>query len=298
MTKSKMQISLKMLNPLDELCFVNVTDEEFDAEELQYLGLPKSLLKKFKLNHKPLNGVSQESPSQPLMIKNGNVFPPCITEFKFTDIFDLKMTSNYIAYSRSKMPEYVRKLKNCLVFDMTGNIGCDAANFAYTFEKNDVNSSVFVCEFEKMKADCLKFNLRTFKNVYVFAGDSMVLLQAIKNKDVEVIKNMLISDNTDFDYEINELLKLKVVVNIDPPFGKDYDKTKATCPLEFNDEPVIKCLAKNRCSRFTTYIIKSPHNWDMYQKYTFKRVTVYTLKSSYYYNIITPSELLKVSKLL
>lgn len=220
---------------------------------------------------------------------NGIIFPKFISKFYFTDIMDLKMASNYKQFCDSGFSKHLKMLSyfenDFNLFDMTGNIGCDAVNFATVLNTN----TIFTCEFEKEKAQCLKKNCEKMNNIFVFSGDSDILLNHIINKDITKIIEMCISENK---HRLKKsLFENKWVINIDPPFGEDYDKSNETCTLEFCGQEILKYLKKydvKFSKNVIEYIIKSPSNWDRLVKNDMDKFEINYVKtrhSDFFYNV-------------
>ena len=266
---------------------------------------------------------NSKKPEQYFICSNDSIFPPSINKFYYTNNFDLKLTAKYASFANainnsdasnnfniynaeSNMSNYVLKHlqryeSSTIIVDMTGNIGCDTANFAFTLP----NQFIFTCEIEKSKVYCLKGNLKSLKNNYIFWGDSTKLLKAVLNKDTKIIKSMLSRTSRNKKLKllniINELEKYKIIVLIDPPFGSDYRKYSDSTKLEFCGSDILDYLYEfNKIaeSKILKYIIKCPRNWDRLKEINeklksfdneyIKLIFSPTSKNGLYYAILEP----------
>jgi hypothetical protein len=170
---------------------------------------------------------------------------------------------------------------------MTANIGCDAANYAYILP----DTIIFTCEIDKAKIKCLKYNLKPFKNVYIFEGNSTKLLEALFKQDLVTINQMSVSRTI-----TNDIFKYQIVVNIDPPFSDDYKSNISK--LTFDNKDIIDYCYEHKSTSIKSYIIKSPQLWNVRQIYNLSGVKVLTNHSCFYYNFMNKTDLTKIYKLL
>lgn len=258
-------------------------------------------------------------------LKDFLIFPSNISYFHYTCLKDLSMTSKYISFSNTITPianynlyntelnmekfliENLSDLESTIIIDMTGNIGCDSANFAYTLP----NQIIFTCEINYDKIYCLNENLKIFKNNFIFYGNSIDLLEATLNKNISTIKSMFSKIQSQKEDLLNDILnefdKYRIIILIDPPFGPFYHKDGSSTKLEFSKNEVtyeilnyFNIINDKFNSKIFKYIIKCPVNWDRLQEFksegmdfndndNIKLIYAPTLKSGYYYVIINPT---------
>lgn len=270
----------------------------------------KRFEKKFekRFEKKPVNSwpepETQSDGSLKIDNSRGFIFPQDVKEIYYKETFDLRMTSNFKQFKESDFPKHLDLLSYLIndfcVFDMTGNIGCDAVNIS-TILKDVV---VFTCELDKLKATCMMKNCSGYGNIFVFNGDSDKLLKSILTNQLEEVLKMCISSNKTELTE--EILKKRWLINIDPPFGKDYKKENNFAPLEFNEIEILQYLNNIDLvysDRVIEYVVKSPLNWDRVVRAApgmngWKRYAVYTKNSGFFYNVFSSFELREFSPMI
>lgn len=244
--------------------------------------------------------------------REGFVFPYFIKEYYYTDVFDLKMTSNYKQFEASGFSKHLKLLSYFIndfnVIDMTGNIGCDAVNMSTALRSN----SIFTCELDELKAKCLQRNCENCKNIFVFSGNSDILLKYMLEENLSGIMEMCISKNK--TRITKEMLSKKLLINIDPPFGETYNKLNPACELEFCGKDILDYFYEydvKYSDKILEYIIKSPTNWnhatilnknhDSLKSFNsfieYGICYVNTSKSGFIYNLYTSYELRKSHKM-
>lgn len=200
---------------------------------------------------------------------NGFVFPKSVQRIHYTDILDLKMTTNYKQFKESGFAKHLKKINKysdkLIIFDMTGNIGCDAVNFAECFK----NKFIFTCELSKIKAECLKNNVETFDNIIVFNDNSSNLLKAYFENDINYILDHCLN-KSDINFFKN-LIGYNVLFNIDPPFGEEYDKDNEYTELVFDGKDIMKYLKdidNKYGDKIIQYILKAPLNFKISKQHS------------------------------
>lgn len=239
------------------------------------------------------------------------VFPKTIQTIYYTNVMDLRMTSNYKQFRYSGFSKYLKSIDKCtnnlIIFDATGNIGCDAVNFHECFK----DKLIFTCEIDKLKAECIKLNTKKYSDsIIVFNDNSTHLLKAFFQKDLAYLLKHIVSDNR--QKLTSDIFKCKILYNIDPPFGEDYDKNKDECKLEFDKYDIIdylKSIDDQYGENITQYILKAPLNFKIKQIYAipetiselhmlteFKMNFVNTKKSAFKYILLNSYELINYPK--
>lgn len=180
-------------------------------------------------------------------------FPPVSNTWFYLNEEDLKMMTIYRSTERDRLFDWFSGVcEKHFVFDMTGNIGGDAAGFAYEFP----NKTILTCELNPDKAKALKCNCERFRNITVFCGDSTILLKAFRNKDTETINQFRIGGNH-VDVDITDMIIL-----LDPPFNlvEEYSKDKVACKLGFDNHELVEYCQEN--FKGIPSVIKVPNNWN------------------------------------